>query len=349
MEKFKKGLNVTWKVMLSAVCLIAVAIGVCVLIAFYKDSTQKYFDRRLSNDVKVFSTRNGSEYFVYNQKIGKFTLKNLDWVSSRPDNDSLTVFCKDDKRGYLNVNTGEVVIKPEYDHAWLFSEGLAAVVKDNKVGFINKDNELVIPYKFDYGYRKFDVDFVFEGGLSIMTDDRGACGLIDKSGNWVVEPKYDEIYSGWRNRYRVVVENGKRGLLVDSVFVLPLEYDYIEYAENGVVAVKDGWMKHLDFEGNVLHDFLTDYGFSVLKYTKEIKYYKGDYGMESYYVEVLSDYATFTVSGTGGRGVIRLSDNKVIIPALYGSISMITEDRFEVYDSSSSSYLLFDLEGNIIN
>jgi hypothetical protein len=143
MEKFKKGLNVTWKVMLSAVCLIAVAIGVCVLIAFYKDSTQKYFNRRLSNDVEVLSTRNGSEYFVYNQKIGKFTLKNLDWVSSRPDNDSLTVFCKDDKRGYFNVN------------------------------------------------------------------------------------------------------NGEYGLLVDSTFILPLEYDYIEYAENGVIVVKDGWMKHL--------------------------------------------------------------------------------------------------------
>ena len=162
MGKFKKGLNVTWKVMLSVVCLIAIIIGVCVLNAFYEHSTRKYFDRRLSNDVKVLSARNGGEYFVYNEKSSEFTLKNLDWVSTRPDNDSLTVFCKDDKRGYLNVNTGEMVIAPEYDHAWVFSEGLAAVVKDNKVGFINKDNELVIPYKFDYGYREFTVDFVFE-------------------------------------------------------------------------------------------------------------------------------------------------------------------------------------------
>jgi hypothetical protein len=38
----------------------------------------------------------------------------------------------------------------------------------------------------------------------------------------------------------------------------------------------------------------------------------------------------------------------VIIPALYGSISMVSADRFEVYDTSSSSYLLFDLEGKII-
>jgi hypothetical protein len=38
----------------------------------------------------------------------------------------------------------------------------------------------------------------------------------------------------------------------------------------------------------------------------------------------------------------------VIIPALYGSISMVTKDRFEVHDPLSSSYLLFDLEGKII-
>lgn len=347
MGKFKKGLNVTWKVMLSVVCLIAIIIGVCVLNSYYEKFKQKFYVKQLSNDVEVRVDYDG-EYFVYNEKSSEFTLKNLDWVSTRPDNDSLTVFCKDDKRGYLNVNTGEMVIAPEYDHAWLFSEGLAAVVKDNKVGFINKDNELVIPYKFDYGYREFDVDLVFEGGFSIMINDKGACGLIDKSGKWVIEPKYDEIYSGWRNKYRVVKDNGEYGLLVDSTFILPLEYDYIEYAENGVIVVKDGWMKHLDFEGNVLHDFLTADGFYVLKYTKEVEYYKGDYGMESYNVQVFSDYATFTVSGTGGRGVIRLSDNKVIIPALYGSISMITEDRFEVHDPLSSSYLLFDLEGNIV-
>ena len=348
MGKLKKGLNVTWKVMLSVVCLIAVIIGVCVLNAFYEHSTRKYFDRHLSNDVEVWFTRNADKYFVYNEKLGEFTLKNLDWVSSRPDNDSLTVFCKDNKRGYLNVNTGEVVIVPEYDHAWIFSEGLAAVVKDDKVGFINKDNEFVIPYKFDYGYRMFDVDILFEGGLSIMIDDRGACGLIDKSGNWVIEPKYDEIHSGWRNKYRVVRDNGKYGLLSDSTFILALEYDYIEYAEGGVVVVKDGWMKHLDFDGNVLQDFLTADGFWVLKYTWYIAYQEREYGMESYNAEELSDYATFTVKGTGGRGVIRLSDNKVIIPALYGSILMITKDRFEVYDPKSSSYLLFDLDGNII-
>lgn len=142
MGKLKKGLNVTWKVMLSVVCLIAIIIGVCELNVYHKKSKRKFYVKQLSNDVVVREDYDG-EYFVYNQKNSKFTLKNLDWVSSRPDNDSLTVFCKDDKRGYFNVN------------------------------------------------------------------------------------------------------NGEYGLLVDSTFILPLEYDYIEYAENGVIVVKDGWMKHL--------------------------------------------------------------------------------------------------------
>ena len=39
----------------------------------------------------------------------------------------------------------------QYKHAWHFSEGLAAVVADNgKVGFINYDNEMVIPAVYEF-------------------------------------------------------------------------------------------------------------------------------------------------------------------------------------------------------
>ena len=56
-------------------------------------------------------------------------------------------------RGYLNVVTGEIDIKAEYDYAWLFPEGVAAVVKDNKIGFIDKENNVVIPFQYPvYGY-----------------------------------------------------------------------------------------------------------------------------------------------------------------------------------------------------
>ena len=31
------------------------------------------------------------------------------------------------KRGYFNMFTGKPVIEPKYDHAWIFSDGLASV------------------------------------------------------------------------------------------------------------------------------------------------------------------------------------------------------------------------------
>ena len=68
MGKLKKGLNVTWKVMLSVVCLIAIIIGVCELNVYHKKSKRKFYVKQLSNDVVVREDYDG-EYFVYNDKM----------------------------------------------------------------------------------------------------------------------------------------------------------------------------------------------------------------------------------------------------------------------------------------
>jgi hypothetical protein len=65
----------------------------------------------------------------------------------------LAVYALPDKRGYINVNTGRIVIDAktnDYQKAWVFSDGLAAVMRDGKIGFINEKNEVVIPFEFLY-------------------------------------------------------------------------------------------------------------------------------------------------------------------------------------------------------
>ena len=98
---------------------------------------------------------------------------------------------------------------------WVFSEGLAAVMKDGKIGFINTENEVVIPFQFDYTdkCRIWDFSYLFHDGYCIMTNKDGDLGLIDTTGKWIVEPAYDEIWAPHKSSYRIIVDNSKHGVL----------------------------------------------------------------------------------------------------------------------------------------
>ena len=97
----------------------------------------------------------------------------------------------DGKRGFLNVNTGRIVIPAQYRHAWVFSEGVAAVVgDDDSLRFIGYDGKAVFDRAFEYDA---NYDYVFRDGFCIMTretEDRKLEGMIDLSGNWIIPQNY---------------------------------------------------------------------------------------------------------------------------------------------------------------
>src|SRR5690349_8159904 len=67
-------------------------------------------------------------------------------INSQAQNkDSVGLFPirQDGKWGYIN-RTGEVVIKPRFDDAWDFSEGLAYVREGARRGLIDKTGKMVI-------------------------------------------------------------------------------------------------------------------------------------------------------------------------------------------------------------
>ncbi|PGH40624.1 MAG: hypothetical protein CRN43_01930, partial [Candidatus Nephrothrix sp. EaCA] len=53
------------------------------------------------------------------------------------------------KWGYIDKN-GKRVIKPQFEDAWEFQEGLARIQLGGKYGFIDKNGEIVIKPQFDY-------------------------------------------------------------------------------------------------------------------------------------------------------------------------------------------------------
>jgi WG containing repeat len=105
-----------------------------------------------------------------------------------------------DKHGFIN-RLGEIVIPPCFDYASNFSEGLASVRIGHQWGAIDTTGSLVIPVEFDL------ID-VFSEGLAIaytggtvkkskyygQTDrlviDGGMWGVVDKTGDFVIPPRF---------------------------------------------------------------------------------------------------------------------------------------------------------------
>jgi len=59
------------------------------------------------------------------------------------------------KKGFIN-REGTIIIEPEFDRVWDFSNGLAGVQKDiGKSGFINSKGEIVIEFEENVSYKNF--------------------------------------------------------------------------------------------------------------------------------------------------------------------------------------------------
>lgn len=100
--------------------------------------------------------------------------------------DTLLVFYDDNTAmaGFKNVN-GDTIIRPAYEYAGDFKNGLAVVYKDRKYGFIDKKGKIVVRLKFKEANP-------FRGGLAAVQLDSG-WSLIDTSGNIVKKLPFDEI------------------------------------------------------------------------------------------------------------------------------------------------------------
>ena len=132
---------------------------------------------------------------VYDKEKKEALLEDIQWLNTyKKDKDSLLVFAKDDKRGYLNINSAKVQIPAEkYTRAWIFSEGVAVVEEDGVIKFIDPQNNVLadnVEFCIISGY-----EYVFHNGGCIVENpiDLTKRGLMDKYGKWLISPEYDRI------------------------------------------------------------------------------------------------------------------------------------------------------------
>lgn len=107
-----------------------------------------------------------------------------------PEDEPSLIATKEDKWGFWEVLDNAGISKWYdipfiYDYAYDFSEGLGAVKRDNKWGFVNKTGKEIIPLIYD------DVQRFSEGLAAVCLN--GKYGFIGQTGKEVIPLMYDEV------------------------------------------------------------------------------------------------------------------------------------------------------------
>lgn len=359
LRKAGKVLNVCWKVALVFVGLFIIVLTVAAAHRYYEMHLGKVaheYDRHLTDRIWVHQF-NGNTVRVYDSQIGKYVTPRLRWVSDIPKNDSLAVFCnRRDKRGFLNIYTGKIVLEGKYRYAWVFSEGLAAVVEsDGKLGFIDKTGKYVIAPTLDFMSSN---NYVFKHGTCYITDLSGNYGILKRDGSVALPIEYEDIEYVPDVDMFIVGKDNVKGVVKNGSFewVFPLEYDDIFWdelmSENSFALYKDFRLQRVSADGNILDPF-------VISDTAPLKYRidrvttndgddDNDNDDDNYEYKISDELIVFWVRGL--QGVMDKHSGKVIIPAQYGPIELISPTIIQCMLSpyEPRGCVLYDLKGNII-
>jgi serine/threonine protein kinase len=158
-----------------------------------------------------------------------------------------------DKVGYL-ARKGNIIIQPQFNYPGLlengrFSEGLAAIKVNNKYGFINQEGEIIIRPQFDYvSFKGFS-----EGLAAVSINNKW--GYIDKVGSTIIQPQFNEVgdampFSEGLARVKI---NGKYGFIdkAGNVIIQP-NFDWALPFTEGLAMVEiNDKFGYIDKAGNI--------------------------------------------------------------------------------------------------
>lgn len=200
---------------------------------FDSDEDNVYFSEQVSDEIGFYDSYDGCHGYLENAD-GKKVLTHIFSIAKPMGGDSLVYFNNGEKRGYFHMRDGHVVVEPTYNHAWIFSGGLAAVEENGCVKFIDTKGKIVIDRGFSYDER--DDGYVFHDGHCAVNDSAGEkMGLIDSHGNWVIQPQYDYIYSV--DTFWFVCNDDEQAIITFGMeTVIPLTKARFEILNNAIFA-----------------------------------------------------------------------------------------------------------------
>ncbi|MCQ2071578.1 MAG: WG repeat-containing protein [Bacteroidaceae bacterium] len=310
MEKSNKG-----RIIKVSVLILVSTVLLTIAVFAIRNRLYRSFDNDRESDILKgdnLSARIGryGQITIIDENTGKAVLKDVkfDWTAT-PDNDSLAVFCYNDKRGYFNSFTGKVAIQPQYRRAWFFSCGLAGVQKDGMIGFIDHQGNTIIDFKFPY-YGNPLSEFVFHDGVCVVADETGQCGVIDTLGNWLIQPEYKNVSA------------------------------YKDFA----IVKNPGSHIQVDYNGNIIDSLLVDYVYN-LKYWSCERYVTKDGEVKVMNEEVESGMYAYFVGGLCG---LMDAEGHRITPPVYIRIEAESTNLFTASLHDRNSQVILNRNGRVI-
>ena len=251
----------------------------------------------VSSTLGYFPDYDGNKGYIFNKQTREKVLKGVDWIALPLGKDSLVCFSSDNKRGYFNAKNGKVVVEPKYDHAWIFSDGLGAVEEDGRIKFLDSTGKIVIDNGMKYDGASDG--YVFHGGyIAVCAQASEKYGLMDKTGNMVLPLEYDYIDIANNLEYWLVRKD-KQWAVYDKNMkqILPFIDGYVYITDGSIdVTMSDHTMRKYDFEGNLINDFYISETRHLTYDTGEVYYAKDSYtdddGDEQEYLEERNKQAT---------------------------------------------------------
>lgn len=358
--------KVVWRISVTCLTTLLLLFTFCVLYAFVTDviipkwtdfQVQKYSweNTPISNRIVFQQNYWEEETRVYDKVVKKVLLKNVDWVVTSSDNDSLAVFSQAGKRGYLNRFTGEVKIPAIYSKAWVFSEGMAAVEKDGRLLFINHAGETVIDKGFEVNPELSAYAF-HDGHCLIKNPVDGKIGLIDRKGDWILMPEYLDIRQV-DSLWVVEKDNGEEAVLDRRMnTILPFAKVHYSVMDGAIFAtLSDHTICKYSLKGKLLDCSVITFIYPLTYETEELYYgtvkkYDEEGCVESevidtepYHKQAVAhcrryqgEYGWYGLMSAGGR---------IITPPSYSDIVAIGADLYLCRNEEGYGVLL-DSNGN---
>lgn len=236
-----------------------------------------------------------------------------------------------DRRGYINTEC-EIVLELEncIDAAQFHDNGLARVVLDDGVYFINEKGEKVLgPFTDSTPYY-----FTKSGFCIVESNETSLVGLMDKNGEMLTDFSYDIIMeSSFPKEFPEILwisAREKYGLMKDGKVILEPQFQFIDgFEENGtapyVVTDEDGDPKWglINLDGEILTEPIFD---SILRFGEK----------------------DFTVAILNGKDVFIDKNGKLLSPE-YDTISTLGKNSFVFESGNPVQYGVCDYEYNVIS